>query len=662
MSDLKDKIQLAEQKRILANQNTTNQLPVQLVTMNAATIFQSEQKLGDADDLESIEQKQEPGPVDESESTAMTADQLRIRELEQQLELTNKQLAETNKQIAEEKEMNKLTNKQLAEEKEMNKLTNKQLAEEKEKTKLITKQIAEEKEKIKYLHFLSEPLPRLGEKPRYYGTSHSASQHAECGYRMCPDSFSLLSCPSELKNRQSRVFGESSIGQAVLNYGSESDIVRFVSLFLKDLINAGKFAFERFTEVGIQEIRPNICILTQGKRPIGVVEVKKPEVNRTSGPSSLLAPTVLGELMDQMLLLQGFYGSGPIIGILTTYEEWVFAWFPEDSDHFQTTFERSDEPLQAFVTPTPTPAKGNGDLEDKENSPLGNTPSQQHSGGWEHRIEVEDCDLSCEVEGEVTETGLSDRVLYLSNVINAYEGYGDLLNHLYTAFCRMAQVRLSHSVPSTRRCSFVLHLVNDQHPSNPMSWVPRVTSLESLTRDRFPNANITKLMAVEDLGRGGSGRAWLMCTLSENPSICVLKFRNKMALSKEKIKEEQRWWDEVYGKEFPTRADNWSGSWALMMPHFSAIPLELRLSFIDRIRALLVEKFQGKGLVHPDVAWRNIGMYVTPQGEECPVLFDLCDLQRYDRSNQAHRNWIETAISALLESAPLPRRAKQWSC
>ncbi len=39
---------------------------------------------------------------------------------------------------------------------------------------------------------------------------------------------------------------------------------------------------------------------------VGVVEVKKP------GNNVLLEPTVLGELLDQMML-EGFYGMGPVL-------------------------------------------------------------------------------------------------------------------------------------------------------------------------------------------------------------------------------------------------------------------------------------------------------------------------------------------------------------
>jgi hypothetical protein len=54
------------------------------------------------------------------------------------------------------------------------------------------------------------------------------------------------------------------------------------------------------------------------------VEVKKP------GGDVLLEPTVLGESSDQMLLVEGFHGMRPVIGILTAGDEWVVSWFLAD--------------------------------------------------------------------------------------------------------------------------------------------------------------------------------------------------------------------------------------------------------------------------------------------------------------------------------------------
>ena len=94
-------------------------------------------------------------------------------------------------------------------------------------------------------------------------------------------------------------------------------------------------------EVSIKQIRPDLCVLLMGIYLVGVVEVKKP------GNNVLLEPTVLGELMDQMLLVEGFYGMGPVIGILTTAEGWLVSWFPVDSD----ALKHVDPPEASFTTP-----------------------------------------------------------------------------------------------------------------------------------------------------------------------------------------------------------------------------------------------------------------------------------------------------------------------
>ena len=111
-----------------------------------------------------------------------------------------------------------------------------------------------------------------------------------------------------------------------LLYGSESDIVFFVRKFLFDIMEALNLNFSFSAEILISHIRPNIAVLLMGKYLVGVVEVKKP------GSNILAQPTVLGELLDQMFLVEGFYRTGPVIGILTTGEEWVMSWFPGDTD------------------------------------------------------------------------------------------------------------------------------------------------------------------------------------------------------------------------------------------------------------------------------------------------------------------------------------------
>lgn len=101
-------------------------------------------------------------------------------------------------------------------------------------------------------------------------------------------------------------------GSRYLLYSSEDDIVYFVRRFMEDILLALGLSLDFNSEVTIKQIRPDLCVLLLDMYLVGVVEVKKP------GGDILLEPTVLGESLDQMLLVEGFYGMGPVIGILTT--------------------------------------------------------------------------------------------------------------------------------------------------------------------------------------------------------------------------------------------------------------------------------------------------------------------------------------------------------
>lgn len=119
-----------------------------------------------------------------------------------------------------------------------------------------------------------------------------------------------------------------TVKEGQMFYGSEFDIVYIARMFLDDILAALKLRLDFCAEVTIKRFRPDLCVLLlDGRFLVGVVEVKKP------GHNIMTAPTVLGELFDQMMLLEGFYGTGPVIGILTTAVEWMVSWFPADSKY-----------------------------------------------------------------------------------------------------------------------------------------------------------------------------------------------------------------------------------------------------------------------------------------------------------------------------------------
>jgi hypothetical protein len=154
---------------------------------------------------------------------------------------------------------------------------------------------------------------------------------------------------------------------------------------------------------------------------------------------------------------------------------------------------------------------------------------------------------------------------------------------------------------------------------------------------------VTQLLAIEDLGRGSSGKAWLCSTTSTRPSICVLKFSNK-AGEKFSLEDEKQWWHQIY-PEFASKVkvEEWSGSSALVMPHFTPVPESRRPAFERSIRDLLTRRF-GVDYIHKDVRWRNIGYYLR-QGEEIPVLFDLESVKQFEQGKDD--NWIDIAMMSL---------------
>jgi hypothetical protein len=110
-------------------------------------------------------------------------------------------------------------------------------------------------------------------------------------------------------------------------------------------------------------------------------------------------------------------------------------------------------------------------------------------------------------------------------------------------------------------------------------------AVECIQSNRFPRASTKILLGLEDLGRGSTGKAWLCCTLSASPALCVLKFGNKSDnVSTGRLKEEKKWWDAMYPQfKHMTKVEIWGGSDALMMPHICAIPLEERGEFKERV-------------------------------------------------------------------------------
>lgn len=194
---------------------------------------------------------------------------------------------------------------------------------------------------------ISDGMPKLSKNVSLSPPSvPPEDEHAPC-QRDVRDFPCALPIPGDFSGALSTVWRLAKVdenGTKFLKYGSEDDVIFFMRTFLSDILLALKIDLSLNAEVTIKQIRPDLCVLHIGWYLVGVVEIKKP------GSNVLLEPTVLGELLDQMLLVEGFYGMGPVIGILTTGEEWVMSWFPADTYKVSQTNENlaSDN---AWTTP-----------------------------------------------------------------------------------------------------------------------------------------------------------------------------------------------------------------------------------------------------------------------------------------------------------------------
>lgn len=245
----------------------------------------------------------------------------------------------------------------------------------------------------------------------------------------------------------------TSDGRKFRYYGSEDDVAYLVRRFLESILSALKLNLDFNAEVTIKHIRPDLCVLLRNMHLVDVVEVKKP------GASVLSEPTVLGELLDQMLLVEGFYGMGPVIGILTTGEEWLVSWFPADS----SALEVVNSPCSGASFTTPMKQKA---TEAKGHSPTGGTPSQQI--GTIHSIpESEDLFLFPEFEDEVSPE--MDRLLCATHIMNIYRDPIDVLKHLCGAFQFMAAAHLYHTA-NISRCLLKFHKGIHAVTFHPMSY------------------------------------------------------------------------------------------------------------------------------------------------------------------------------------------------
>ena len=130
--------------------------------------------------------------------------------------------------------------------------------------------------------------------------------------------------------------------------------------------------------------------------------------------------------------------------------------------------------------------------------------------------------------------------------------------------------------------------------------------------------------------------------------MCVLKFANNPRKARHSLKHEKLMWDTAY-PQFASKVEceTWCGEEALRMPHFAAVAPQDRLAALELVKKTLEEDFDQRGLVHRDVAWRNVGL-VEVENERKAVVYDMATVEK---KMDADAEWVGDAIRRLQESA-----------
>lgn len=131
----------------------------------------------------------------------------------------------------------------------------------------------------------------------------------------------------EIKDYRTRF----DLRDGIVSYITENDVAKLVERYLTSVLDAMGLldTVGVYSKVGTFKLRPDLWIITVRSRPVGVVEVKKPD-KRGQKFLALEHPNVLGELYDFMKHLPNFYGTYPAFGILTNMNSWRFAWLPDE--------------------------------------------------------------------------------------------------------------------------------------------------------------------------------------------------------------------------------------------------------------------------------------------------------------------------------------------
>jgi hypothetical protein len=409
-----------------------------------------------------------------------------------------------------------------------------------------------------------------------------------------------------------------------LSYGSENDIAGFVKTLVSSImVGLNLSQLEVHSELGTFNIQPDLWVIARAGVPIGVIKVKKPDVEGGK-IQGLNHPNCLGELHDFMKYLPNFYGVSPVFGIITNFVSWRVAWLP-DKDGDDEVVERAAEQVVWFRED-----EVDGDADDDQNddsdsasgdanaNPVeGASPLRQSASKMNprvHKAEEEDTEADDELEKFLYNDD-SNRFFHVSKIYHRTDPNHEAIRAIAAAICKMqASTQVPFSNPFDRLNDRTL-LKFEKGDGKSVFW--------ARLKDVSPRWDIVAaprkfLYAIEDLGRGADGRVWL--TATSGGAVCVLKF--SLEDRGDKLNHEFQIWKKAY-PQFKVYQETWCGHPAFRMPHFAMVKDEKRAQMVSLVRKSLITNFVAKKMRHEDVYWRNIGICTNRDGNEEAVVFDM---------------------------------------
>jgi hypothetical protein len=402
-------------------------------------------------------------------------------------------------------------------------------------------------------------------------------------------------------------------------YVTENDVASTVRSFVCSIVDALGLSdqVKVYTEIGVFKLRPDFLVITLRAMPIGIIGVKSPDL--LGSETALEHPNVLGELYDFIKHLPNFYGVSPAFGIITNNNSWRIAWLPDDdTEKLAAQKEEVDE------EETLGPHESSETLESVD----------------AHQIESDDKDADDDNDAEcATEEDPSGRVLYVSKIYHKNDDDNVAVRAIASAILKMYKAKRQPFSDPFQHLSKRSLLKFKRGKSASVFWT-RLTLSKGPQWDKV--AAPTKfLYTIEDLGHGAHGRVWLTCASSG--AVCVLKF----ALDGKgpSLDSEKEVWEKVYSPEIKVFREDWCGEPALRMPHFAKVKEHDQKHVVPLVKATLMSDYHQKGLVHKDVAWRNIGLYKAKSGELRAVVFDMGSVSEVEDGESAA--WVTDACDKL---------------